>query len=221
MHRLLFTLSSLTFILSACREQNERHPGPLAPDAAPPADAAAGNRFPCASATPWLDAFTGFERCEDGHLRRLAPGLCPSSLPRVDPVPAYDPAVDECERDADCSALALGFCGPREGGTRRVCVQGCRTDQDCATGRVCACDEPAGRCVPATCDSSDDCMPGYDCASTVTGPGCFTLGFACQTAYDGCASDDSAACDGRFANPTFCVYQDGIRQCSTLQCVTQ
>jgi hypothetical protein len=166
-----------------------------------------------------MDAATGYERCEAGYDRRLRAGTCPSTLPRARAVTNFDANVDQCEFDTNCSGLALGHCAPREGGQARVCVEGCLTDQDCAQGRICACEDPVGRCVPASCASSADCSPGFECASYKTGPGCFTTGFACQTPQDGCAADSDAACSAQFINPTFCVFAEGARHCSTLQCV--
>jgi hypothetical protein len=139
-------------------------------------------------------------------------------VPRAAAVTNYSPLYDECEFDAECSALPHGHCAPREGGQVRICVPGCVTDQDCDPGRICACDDPVGRCVPATCTSRADCTPGFECASYTTGPGCFATGFACQTPADGCGGEADNICVGLFANPTFCVFQEDRRQCSTLQC---
>jgi hypothetical protein len=178
------------------------------------------NRFGCGNALPLISATTGFERCEAGYVRRVHAGSCPSSVPRPNAVVNYDSSIDECEYDADCAALEQGHCAPREGGSARTCVVGCLSDDQCGSGRICACDDPVGRCVPASCSSSSDCNPGFDCASYTSLPNCFATGFACQTPADGCVGDGQPECDGRFVNATFCVFQSGNRQCSTLQCTT-
>jgi hypothetical protein len=178
-------------------------------------------RFPCGDPQPVLDATTGLERCGGGYLRRSAPAHCPSALPRTTPVANYNPAVDTCERDSDCSTAtygALAHCAEREGGYARTCVAGCVEDDDCDTGRVCLCEEPAGRCVPSTCTTNADCGPSLDCASYASDPGCFSTAFACQVPSDACGGD--ADCAGTSVNVSFCVAQGGSRVCSTAQCTT-
>jgi hypothetical protein len=179
---------------------------------------AAGAANACGSAVPVLNAATGLERCAAGFVRRVRAGVCPSAVPRAAAVAGYDPSIDECQLDSECSALPHGHCAPREGGSARTCVAGCLTDDDCEAGRLCACDEPVGRCVPASCKSGADCAPGFECASYTTKPNCFSTGFACQTPADTCAGDADPACDGFSVNATFCVYGAAGRQCSQDQC---
>jgi hypothetical protein len=172
----------------------------------------------CGSATPLPGGATGFEACSAGYVRRVSPGTCPSSVPRAAAVAHANAAVDQCAHDSDCAdSGALGFCGPREGGTANVCIRGCVTDADCGAGRICLCGDPAGRCVSATCAQASDCPAGRDCASGVAHPLCQSTTFACQSPGE-CATDSD--CMGVFVNAAFCVLRDGHRSCSTEQCTT-
>ena len=170
----------------------------------------------CGDAMPLMGAGTGFEACGAGYVRRLSPGMCPSSMQRAAAVSSVNPAVDQCTHDSDCSGGE--FCGPREGGYANVCIKACATDADCDPGRICLCGEPAGRCVPATCTQASDCPAGRDCASGVAHPLCESTAFACQLTGDSCSTD--ADCVGVFVNVAFCVLQDRHRTCSTEQCTT-
>lgn len=175
--------------------------------------------FPCGTAKPLLGAATGFEQCSRGYVRRVAPGTCPSLLPRPDAVPGYYAPLDTCEYDSDCTAPGpYAHCGQREGGSAHACVAGCVSDADCPAGRICLCGDAIGRCVPATCASAADCAPGFDCASYNAQPGCFSASFACQTPTDACGGD--ADCAGSSVNVSFCVAEGGARICSTAQCTT-
>ena len=179
---------------------------------------AGGSAFPCGTAEPLGTEATGFERCSRGYLRRPRKGECPSEVPRSGAVPNYNPAVDDCEYDADCAGGAYRHCGTREGGYGRTCVDGCRVDADCDEGRICLCGDPAGRCVPATCTTDADCASGFDCASYEAAPGCFTTRFTCQTADDACGGDQD--CHDFSPNPAFCGFDGGVRACTIVQCTS-
>jgi hypothetical protein len=177
--------------------------------------------FPCGEAQPVLGAATGLERCSGGYLRRTAPAHCPSTLPRSGSVPNYNAAIDSCESDRDCPSATWGpyaHCATREGGYANACVSGCIEDADCTADRVCLCEEPVGRCVPATCATSADCGASLECASYASSPGCFSTQFSCQLPTDACGGD--ADCNGRSVNVSFCVAEQGARVCSTAQCTT-
>lgn len=158
----------------------------------------------------------GFERCETGALRRIAPSTCPSSVPRVETIVSNFPGIDACDHDSDCSDLPLGYCGQREGGTANACIAGCTEDSDCAAGRVCLCGEPAGRCIPADCTSNADCEQGYDCVLYNAPDGCLPQRLACQTPNDQCAG--GRGCAGYSVNATFCVRGAESSECSITQC---
>jgi hypothetical protein len=181
-----------------------------------------GTRFPCGDATVVGLPESGLESCSGGYLRRVGPALCFDNVPRTSAIPDYNPDVDECEFDSDCSEDTYGpyaHCGVRTGGSARTCVAGCTVDADCDAGDVCLCEEPIGRCVPAGCTSGEDCASGFDCASYSSSPGCFSTAFACQTDGDACVS--SAECSDFSPNPSFCILSGATRVCSINQCTTQ
>jgi hypothetical protein len=79
------------------------------------------------------------------------------------------------------------------------CSYGCISDEECAAGQVCFCDDPVGRCVPASCQSDADC-PGSLCAGTIQpGGGCYgdselaRVSFACSSAQDECLTTADCA----------------------------
>ncbi len=177
-----------------------------------------GPPFPCLDPTPQAH---GLELCHqsDGqasYRRRVTPPLCPSIVPRANPVPSVFPADDACDHDADCADLPLGHCTRREGGNSNECVAGCEQDSDCPTGRVCHCEVPAGRCVPATCATGADCASGFNCVAYETDPLCFSTGFVCQSATDVCVNGSD--CMDFSINPTFCIRANDVFTCSTTQC---
>jgi len=158
----------------------------------------------------------GFERCETGALRRVAPSTCSSSVPRTEAIEGHSPGIDECDHDSDCSDLPLGHCARREGGSANACVAGCIEDSDCAAGRVCLCGEPVGRCIPADCTSGADCEAGFDCLLYDGPTSCLPQLLACQRPGDACAG--SRGCSGHSVNPTFCIRGPESSSCSTSQC---
>jgi hypothetical protein len=177
------------------------------------------NQFPCLNPSPILDATTqietGYEVCENRETRRVRQVECPSSVPRAEPVTDFDPTNDECQFDSDCTVHANGYCAVEGSGFDRgpsVCSYGCKTDSDCApSGVICVCPEfgPIGYCVPATCTSSADCLPGFDCLTHEVSSTCGAVGFACQMPGDPCGTRGD--CGGGI-----CSAVTGGRQCSTL-----
>src|SRR5687767_12855844 len=87
------------------------------------------NKFPCVATTD----DNGYVACENGVTIRERAEQCPSSLPRPEAQSA-DPALGECQYDADCTAMPNGYCstatfagGDASGG---YCYYGCTTDAD-------------------------------------------------------------------------------------------
>ena len=101
-----------------------------------------------------------------------------------------------CTSDADCTAVAHGFC--RSVPPFKECASACATDNDCENGGVCFCDgsNPYGTCVAATCRTDADCGAGR-CAEYFTAP-CSDPAFACQKAEDHCGADICATCASGF-----------------------
>ena len=175
---------------------------PTGPADAGPVDAgptdAARPPDPCANPTPVLNTAgkaSGWVRCEDGALNRIAAGTC-------EPAPPGPACVDgtsgACRVDQDCVASRDGRCVDRNSSFPEGecgCVYGCETDADCAADQICLCDVADGaRCVPATCATNADCATS-ECglsASEVSGCG-FDYATACRTPADACHS--TAACD--------------------------
>jgi hypothetical protein len=160
--------------------------------------ALAYNPFPCESPTPVIDERTGYVQCASGFLVRSFKASCPSRLPRPDPIEDYDPAVDSCQHDEDCTERPHGYCAmsPVFGGEQphaRSCFYGCTSDFDCLVNQICLCGEPVGRCVVATCTSDASCQPGLHCASRDPRSPCDDFAFACQTSRDECVV--SSDCD--------------------------
>jgi hypothetical protein len=146
---------------------------------------------------PLVDPTTGYQVCDDGAIIRPFVAECPSTLPRPEPVPNYDPAYYQCQYDSDCTEMAHGYCGSNYGGglaPGAYCNYGCVNDAECGAGSICECGEPVGHCVPATCTSDHDCEPGFHCADYDQSLGCQFMNFACQKPADACLS--SADCAG-------------------------
>jgi hypothetical protein len=187
--------------------------------------AVGNNPFPCESPTPIGDSNTGFVQCANGFVARPFAAECPSSLPRANPIPSYDPATDLCQYDSDCTEKPNGYCGQPPGGGDpggdHWCQYGCVNDGECGVGYVCFCDDPVGRCVEATCTSDASCGAGLHCASYDPTTGCDFVAFACQTSADECATPtDCSECD----DPTQCrddicnLDSSGKRACSKGGC---
>jgi len=143
------------------------------------------NPFPCENPSPVADASSGFVRCDNGYVYREKVGICPV-IPRTEPEPGFDPTLDECEYDADCSDDPQGYC--RSG----FCAHGCVSDAECNSSSICSCDDDRGLgdCVSAECKSDADCTPGLHCALVVSGRSDAAIWiYACQQAGDECAAD--------------------------------
>ena len=194
--------------------------------------------------SPEHDPATGLVKCAEGYSHRPVALACgsatgggtggeggadggsagvggngseePSSLPRLPPdvegkliLCAEDPAV--------CDSFQYGYC--RQYRLGQACYSGCVTDQDCGSGAVCLCDDPAsptgGRCHPSGCVTDQDCQPGYNCASH-HGACDDAVPYACQKPEDTCAVDaDCANEEGAQAGlgQACRIQSDGHRAC--------
>ncbi len=158
----------------------------------------------CVSPTPILQPDgkdTGFVKCADGAIDRVAPATCSVTL--GDTCQGTEMTLD-CVTGADCNAQPFGSCISYSGGapgpeiTGCGCQYQCATDADCAPGSICAC---AGITDPgkAFCMSAPGCSTGADCASGECGyseynNGCGTEhNLYCRSATDACRS--AADCD--------------------------
>ena len=66
----------------------------------------------------------------------------------------------ECRDDSDCYQYGTGYiCENR--GSGKECVEGCRNDLDCPSGK--RCDQAANRCVQDTSGGGDQCSDNLDC----------------------------------------------------------
>jgi hypothetical protein len=148
--------------------------------------------FPCENPTPIVvgGVDTGYDRCAAGQVQRRAVVTCPSLLPRPTAC-ATKGGASQCTKDSDCTMSPNGHCddatafgGP--GGC--LCAYGCKVDQDCGAGAVCACGDPIGHCVAAACTSNADCLEG-PCSTYESSPGCPSSTLACQLAKDQCGGD--------------------------------
>jgi hypothetical protein len=173
------------------------------PDARPP-DAAAPAA--CTKPTPVLNAAgeaSGWVRCEDGALNRLAAGTCDQPPPGT---ACTESGVGECAADSDCGTHPRGRCirtSTAELTEQCGCVYPCETDADCAVDQLCLCDAAEGaRCVHADCRSNQDCDSGECGLSASEYSGCgIGLSVACRTVEDACHGLDD--CIGP------CIQGDG------------
>ncbi len=188
----------------------------------------ATHHFACIDPLPILvtGKDTGYDTCKGGTVRRRAILDCPTA-----PLPTsectYDAApsgVGKCASNGDCDAGPFGVCSvpftdPYAGYCS--CSYGCARDSDCASGQICLCGDPVGRCVGASCNAGT-CGAGEECASYWLEycTGCLQ-GFACQSVADTCFSDldcDGGVCTlgGAFTpGPTtrWCSYGSGGSCC--------
>ncbi len=133
---------------------------------------------------------TGYDTCQGGTVRRRAVIVCPTA-----PLPPSSCMLDAssvpafCQSNGDCDAGLFGVCNAAQFGEGCNCTYGCTRDSDCASGQICLCGDPVGRCIGASCNAGT-CGAGMECAtySLQYCPGC-TEGFACQTAADTCFSN--------------------------------
>jgi hypothetical protein len=147
-----------------------------------------------------------------------AGGADPNRLPRL-PAEVEGNLVLCAEDPSACDAYQYGYC--RQYRLGKACYSGCVTDQDCGSGAVCLCDDPAsptgGRCHPSGCVTDQDCQPGYTCASH-RGPCDETVPYACQKPEDTCEVDADCAEEGVQAGfGQVCrIQSDGRRACEPL-----
>jgi hypothetical protein len=155
-----------------------------------------GPRYPCVNPVPVGGEGSGVFRCENGILHRATIETCRVMLGE-DPGPSSEPNADDCTAHTECDERANGYCAPGET-YANVCMYGCTTDADCATGESCLCGEVMGQCVPRLdCESDAECEAGYHCAYVRAGSEiedeCW-YALACQRSDDSCGPGDT--CDG-------------------------
>jgi hypothetical protein len=166
---------------------------------------------------------TGLERCSTGMLHRSSARTCPSLLPRkgdgADQLKRIVPRVyrlapeerpeGSCLTDSECTQKPHGFCTYSRPPVFALCSYGCVSDDECAAGELCFCDDPVGHCVPASCKVDADCQPPYVCGNyEAVGAECGVAeSFACQTPLDQCAM---------LCRPpgVFCTFINGRRTCA-------
>jgi hypothetical protein len=155
---------------------------------------------------------SGNWQCDHGVVHRPTPGTCEIHLPAD--VGSSGSDDDACEKNADCTAQANGYCALTSGlrGPMNRCVYPCTTDGDCDASRVCRCGAVGGTCAPASCKSDAECDGRY-CAEYNFAPSIFTPAFACQTANDECATD--ADCRNKVPSTpsSFCGFNGTQRVC--------
>ena len=187
------------------------------------AGSAGGPTIPvCQNPKPLLDTYgrpTGFDECLGGSITRPEPRDCTSTAPRPTSCPGAVSAdggpQTGCVRDADCTAMANGYCdsNTRFGGPVPYgcyCRYGCVRDADCGQGQICLCGEPTGQCVQATCTRDADCASAGGLCLSYTAE-CGGTAFACQTTFDSCVSDVDCGQDR-------CSLVSGIHQCQNVIC---
>ncbi len=162
---------------------------------------------------------TGFATCANGLIHRPTALECPYvPRPLETLVEGVERKSGECTQDSDCQEKPNGSCDLTLPGGYPVCRYGCSTDADCASGELCECRAPAGRCVPARCKSDADCGGGTVCGRYWAKPGCFlSVGFACQTPNDQCAGDD--VCRTERSNRSCTLDAAGRRICQPNTCI--
>ena len=141
---------------------------------------------------------TGFVRCEDGAIDRVAKVTCD---PTTSPWPATcgSPGSPNgyCNAKTDCKDAPGGYCLDEASGCHcsYASPSKCQTDEDCGTGYVCACAGTAfaddATCVRANCAVGSDCASG-ECGFSNYYNGCYQeQDVACRTADDACRSEAS------------------------------
>jgi hypothetical protein len=165
----------------------------------------------CSDSTP-IPEQPELERCAEGFVHRPSPAACTSRLPRADVCePSFPDDPVECTTDLDCTDAAHGQCGVYDQIVQCRCQYGCISDDDCGSGAVCNCGDPAGRCAASTCATDADCGEGLCIATRLDDCGS-VRGFACQLAGDACSSDGD--CD----SGQLCTYSEAGRRCLVDNC---
>ncbi len=149
---------------------------------------------------------TGFVRCADGAIDRVAAVACDAPAPPGEAC-VGDEVNLSCTTDADCVDRSYGRClhgdSPDLGSTSCGCSYGCKVDADCdaiGPGTACACAGVGERvtqaqCVRAACATNAAC-PGGECGFGVWDTGCgVDLVLSCRAAADACRGD--AQCAGQ------------------------
>ena len=133
---------------------------------------------------------SGWVKCNGRFSHRETAGTCDPFVPR--------PHDSMNCNDADCAHLPYGHCwSSNDAGiaSLAICIPGCISDTDCASGEICFCEEPVGRCIPALdCAVDADCGSNAFC-STYLGPpepACsfYVDGVACQKPSDACVGNE-------------------------------
>jgi hypothetical protein len=148
---------------------------------------------PCDSLSPdvnYQGEPTGLESCRNQTKHRISNAECAVYVPRAHWT-CHGDFKTFCTTDADCTEKPLGGCFV-QGQGRDVCdcEYGCRTDEDCEDGGICACAGDVGKCLPATCRTDADCGEGLQCRSYQhpDSENCDDVRYECQTAEDTCDS---------------------------------
>ena len=175
--------------------------------------------------SPTFDPVTHLTKCTNGIEHRPAAVAC--SFSAVDngqggaqdigaggapDIGAGGSVSVACQIDADCRALAFGYCD-YEPPMPAQCRSGCQTDSDCGTNQLCECAGPGapGKCLIAGCRVDADCGPNSLCAA-VRQP-CSSHQFMCTGIQDACTTD--ADCGA----PAYCSsFGSEHRSCSNAVC---
>lgn len=133
---------------------------------------------------------------------------------------AYDPLLQECATDADCTAKPYGRCAESPGLDATYCFYGCRIDADCAENEICVCGPDHGVCSRARCVTDADCEPGALCVGLAMAPGsgCFPSGFqphefACRRPEDECFRNADCGAGGSGDEEMYCSLGENGRVC--------
>ncbi|MFZ5477771.1 MAG: ferritin-like domain-containing protein [Myxococcota bacterium] len=143
---------------------------------------------------------SGYERCEDGTIHRVAVETYDPTIPTD--ACAGDEEARSCETDADCTALPYGKCvtGTTWDEEYRTitacsCAYACTTDADCEGDAACV---PPGVvetgfdypvCRSARCETDADCA-SEECGLTSYFDGCgWDVDLSCRTDADACRVD--------------------------------
>lgn len=193
--------------------------------AQPPPAPEATNPYPCLNPTPFANAESGLERCDNGVLHRFAAGSCE--------VASADAERYGCLVDSDCSPASICLCD--EAGVGACASATCSSDEDCAEGFSClgrgyvclgywlqfACQTPADECgsnAECPCDADhDQCVwekplvadetPVRRCHRCGTGGRPFLVEASPRTAR----TEASSAWQDPSLQPLACVLPAGLR----------
>ncbi len=159
----------------------------------------------CPGSTPvlFMDSPSGFSKCPDGTLHRVAQVACSTTIAAMEC--AGTETTLNCKTDADCIAAPNGKCITDQVvtamgiATQCGCSYACSTDDSCAQGKACLCfagrdfyNDQWSECVQALCRQGSDCASN-ECALAQIIDGCnSTDALACHTPSDACRT--STAC---------------------------